>query len=135
MIETRVRVLAVNDGIGRVEATEGGSCAACSSRSACAVSGIGRFFDARRKPIELACGSARPGDEIRVRIDESDLLRSALWAYILPILLGLAGALALSGQGDPAAAMGLVLGLAAGLWLARRLARPPTISITSGEAP
>lgn len=135
MIETRVRVLAVNDGIGRVEATEGGGCTACASRSACAVSGLGRFFDSRRKPIEMACGAARPGDEINVRIDESDLLRSALWAYILPILLGIAGALTLAPRGDTAAALGLGLGLAAGLWLARRLARPPTISITSGETP
>jgi positive regulator of sigma E activity len=135
MIETRVRVLAVNDGIGRVEATEGGGCAACASRSACAVSGLGRFFDSRRKPIEMTCGAARPGDEISVRIDETDLLRSALWAYILPILLGIAGALTLATRGDAAAALGLVLGVTAGLWLARRLARPPTISITSGETP
>ncbi len=134
MIETRVRVLAIRDGIGQVEATEAGGCTACASRSACAVSGLGRFFDGRRKPIEMACGPARPGDVIRVRIDASELLRSALWAYILPVLLGLGGALALAAHGDAAAALGLALGLAGGLWLARRMARPATISIHSGEA-
>ena len=132
MIETRVRVLQTSGAVSFVEATGHNGCGACGHQDGCAVSGLGRFFSRRRRPIAIACGDARPGQELSVAVAEGDLLKVGLWAYLLPTLLAVAGAAALAGRGDAAAAAGAGLGLAAGLLVARRFATPPRISITPG---
>lgn len=133
MIETRVRVIKTSGAVSFVEATEHNGCGACGHQDGCAVSGLGRFFSRKRQPIALACGDARPGQELTVSLAEADLLKVGLWAYLMPVALAVAGAALLAGQGDAAAAAGAGLGLAAGLLLARRFATPPRISITPGE--
>lgn len=135
MIETRVRVLSSSGGVSFVEATEQNGCGACASKTSCGISGLGRFFNRKRQPIALACGAARPGQEITVAVSETDLLKVGLWAYLLPVTLAVAGAAALSSRGDAASVMAAGLGLAAGLLLARWFAGTPRISITSGEQP
>lgn len=135
VIETRVRVLSAEPGRVWVEATEHNGCGACASKESCGISGLGRFFSRRRAPITIACGSAKAGEELTVGIPETDLLRTALWAYILPILLALAGAAAMSFLGDLAAVLGMLAGLVTGLVIARLFARHPDIFVTSGETP
>lgn len=135
MIETRVRVLRNGDGVSFVEATEKNGCGACASQDSCGISGLGRFFNRKRPPIALACGEARPGQELTVAVAEADLLKVGLWAYLLPVSLAVAGALTLARLGDVGAAAGAAFGLGAGLLLARRFAATPRISITSGEKP
>lgn len=144
MIETRVRVLAVREGIGQVEASETGGCSACSARSACAVSGLGRYFDTRRKPVAIACADARVGDELVVGIAEADFLKAGLLAYLLPACLAvLAGAGAdWRGLGDLGAVLAAGAGVVLGLLVARRVApstvmhaRPLTFTSSQGEPP
>jgi positive regulator of sigma E activity len=135
MIETRVRVISNADGVSFVEATERNGCGACGHQDSCGISGLGRFFGRKRPPIALACGDVRPGQEVTVALAEADLLKVGLWVYLLPVTLAVAGAAASASLGDAAAAAGAVLGLAAGLLIARRFAGTPLISITSGEQP
>jgi len=135
MIETRVRVVKTSGAVSFVEATEQGGCGACSTKDSCGISGLGRFFNRKRRPIALACGATRPGQEITVAVSETDLLKVGLWAYLLPVTLAVAGASLAAPQGDAASVLGAGLGLATGLLLARRFAGAPRISITSGEQP
>lgn len=135
MIETRVRVLRQAGGVSFVEATEHNGCGACGHQDGCAVSGLGRYFSRKRQPIALAWGDARPGQELTVSVDETDLLKVGLWAYLLPVTLAVAGAILGAPLGNAATAAGASLGLLAGLSAARCFAIPPRISITSGEQP
>jgi sigma-E factor negative regulatory protein RseC len=137
MIETRVRVLGARDGATLVEATEQGGCGACASRSSCGISGLGNYFDGRRKAIEIACDGARPGDEVVVRIAEGDLLKVGLFAYLLPTVLAVIGAGIAHSQdwGDAWAAAIAIAGVALGLALARRFAPKPRIDTSSITLP
>jgi len=122
MIETRVRVVSAKDGLAWVEATESGGCSACQSKSACGISGIGRFFSNRRKPVAVACGAdTRPGQELTLAVEESELLTAGLLAYLLPAGLAVLGAVLGDHHGhtDAAGALGALAGVALGLILAR----------------
>lgn len=132
MIETRVRVVASAGGVSFVEAAEANGCGACGHQDGCGISGLGRFLSRRRPPVALACGAVRPGQELTVAVDEADLLRVGLWAYLLPAALAVAGAVAGAGLGDAAAVAAAALGLAGGLAIARLFAGTPRISITPG---
>jgi len=133
MIETRVRVLKSAGGVSFVEATEHNGCGACGSKDSCGISGLGRFFNRKRQPIAIACGDARPGQELTVAVSETDLIKVGLWAYLLPVILAVAGAGATASLGDAASVAGAGLGLATGLLIARWFAGTPRISITPGE--
>lgn len=152
MIETRVRVISASGGTAWVEPTEAGGCGACQAKSACAISsthsGLGRFFSRRRQPIPVCAADARPGQELTVAMSEADFLRAGLLAYLLPVVLALAGAglAATRGAGDAGSALGMALGFAVGLGLAaclgHRIARPsplaaapPIPSPNQGETP
>jgi sigma-E factor negative regulatory protein RseC len=144
VIETRVRVLSSSNGVSYVEATEHNGCGACASKESCGISGLGRLFSNRRQPVALHCASARTGEELIVGVDESDLLTAGLWAYLLPVVLAIAGAglAAVAGLSDPLTVLATGLGLALGLLLARFFARAPRLHvrqsehfITTGETP
>jgi sigma-E factor negative regulatory protein RseC len=137
MIETRVRVLSSKDGNTLVEATEQNGCGACATRSSCGISGLGKYFDRNRRPIAIACGEVRPGAEMLVGIDESDLLKVGLFVYLIPTLLVVISAAIADahGLGDAATALAAIVGGGAGLLLARLVAPTPrmqtrTIPIT-----
>lgn len=128
MIETRVRVVSAKDGQAWVEATEAGGCSACQSKSSCGISGLGRFFSNRRKPVAVTCGGdARPGQELTLAVEEADLLKAGLLAYLMPALLAVSGA-ALADhfwRNDAAGALGALAGAALGLAFARLFSRTP----------
>lgn len=130
MIETRVRIVSARAGMAWVEATESSGCGACQSKSACGVSGLGRFFSNKRQPVAVACGgSAQPGQELVLAVDESEMLRAGLLAYLLPALLAVFGA-ALADHvwgGDATGALGALAGFALGLALARLFSRVPDL--------
>ena len=121
-----MRILSARDGTALVEPIEPSGCGACQVRSACGVSGIGRFLQAGRRPVTVACSAAaRPGDEWVVAVSEADLLRAGLFAYVLPVVLAVSGAVLASmlGQGDAGAVLGMFSGGAVGLIAARILGR------------
>lgn len=128
MIETRVRVVSTGAGLAWVEATEVGGCSTCQSKASCGVSGLGRFFSNRRRPVAVACSAdARPGQELTLAVEEGDLLRAGLLAYLLPALLAVLGA-SLGDhfwRGDAAGVLGALVGVVLGLVIARLSSRTP----------
>ncbi len=91
--------------------------------------------------MPLRQADVQPGDELRVCVDEAELLRAGAFAYLAPALLAVIGAAladASGAGGDLAAAGAALLGFLAGLLAARFLAPTPRIrtsriTSTSGE--
>lgn len=129
-----MRVVSAGEGLAWVEPSEQSGCGACASKSACGVGGLSKVFRRGRAPIPVACGEVRPGDELNIGMDETDLLRIGLYAYLLPTVLALVGAGLLSGRGDAAALAGALAGTALGLLLARLLPRAPRLSVRHVDA-
>lgn len=122
MISAPVRVISVADGKAQVEPTGQSGCGGCASRSVCGVSGLAKYFSGGRKPVEVQCATTvRAGDELQLQMEEGELLRAGMLAYLLPSLFAVGGAAVatLSGYGDAAAVLGAACGIAAGLLLAR----------------
>jgi sigma-E factor negative regulatory protein RseC len=143
MMETRVRVIRSTPDMAWVEPVEAQGCAACQAQSACGVSGLGRLF-ARRRPVPVPCSDAAVGERLVVRLEEGDLLRAGLLAYLLAAGAAVTGAMlaAAFGLGDGGAVGAAGLGLGAGLLLARLMAgrarltaHRPDDSATRGASP
>lgn len=139
MIETQVRVLSAGQGLAWVEATEHNGCGACQAGDRCAVSGLGRFFSRRRRPIPVRAEGALPGQLRSLAVGEADFLKAGLLAYLLPAALAVLGAALGAAAGDPGAVTGMFLGLGLGLgaahWLGPRVTPALTLSTHQGEAP
>ena len=129
MIETRVHVVSAADGIAWVRSSESSGCAACQTQDSCAISGLGKYLSRRRPALPLPQAGARAGDELLVCVDESELLRAGLFAYLLPALMAVIGAALAdaAGAGDVTAALAAITGFCAGLAGARFLAAAPRV--------
>ncbi len=143
-IETRVRVVSAADGMAWVTSSESSGCSACQSQASCGISGLGKYLSRRRAAMPVRQADARAGDELRVCVDEAELLRAGAFAYLAPALLAVIGAALADAGGvggefaDLAAAGAALLGFLAGLLAARFLAPTPRIrtsriTSTSGE--
>jgi sigma-E factor negative regulatory protein RseC len=122
MISAPVRVISAANGTAQVESTGQSGCGACQSRESCGVSGLGKYFSGKRKPIEVQCGAnVQAGDELQLSLSEGDLLKAGLLAYLLPSVLALVGAgiATALGMGDIGAVLGAANGMAAGFLLGR----------------
>ncbi|BCK87082.1 protein RseC [Sideroxyarcus emersonii] len=120
MIETSAKVVSAGNGTALVEPNGESGCGGCKSRSACGVSGLGKYFSGNRKAIEVKCDAGvRAGDELQLSMDEGDMLKAGLLAYLLPSVLALVGAGVTASHGDVAAVVGAAVGLAVGLLLGR----------------
>jgi len=120
MIETTVRVVSAENGTVLVQPTTQSGCGGCGSRSVCGVSGLGKYFSGNRKAIAVHCdASVRAGDELQLSMDEGDMLKAGLLAYLLPSVLALVGAGVAASHGDVAAVLGAAAGVAVGLLLGR----------------
>lgn len=148
MIETKVRVLTAGHGMAWVEPTEQNGCGACQAKSACAVSGLGKFFSSRRQPIQVCADDMRPGQQYTMAMHESDFLKVGLVTYLIPALSAVLGASIASanGMGDAWSVIGMALGFLVGLLpaslLSTRLtpplamhATPESIPLNQGETP
>lgn len=141
MIETKVRVLSTGRGMAWVEATEQNGCGACQAKSACAISGLGRFFSSRRQPIPVCADGAQAGLEYTVAIEESDFLKAGLVAYLIPSLLAVVGAgiASANGLGDAWSVIGMALGFLLGMLFASlssaRVAPPMAMQATTESKP
>lgn len=113
-------VIEVSGGEALVELpARAAACGNCKDSATCGEASLG---DAGVRRYRLANRiGARVGDHVQLGIADGMLWRASLASYVLPLLLALVAAWA--GQawgGDAAAAAGLLLGLACGLWLLRR---------------
>jgi sigma-E factor negative regulatory protein RseC len=129
MIEARVRVVSAADGMVWVTSNETSGCSACQSQSRCGISGLGKYLSRRRTALAIQHPGACVGDELKVCVDESELLRASAYAYLLPAVLAvIAAALADAlGAGDLVAVVSTLLGFVSGLIAARFLAPTPRI--------
>ena len=131
MIETSARVISTDSGTVLVEPTARSGCSACQARSACGVSGLGKYFSGSRKTIAVQCDdSVRPGDALHLSMSEGDFLKAGMLAYVLPSMLTIIGAgiAAMLGYGDAGAAAGAALGGIGGLLTVRLLAWKPRMT-------
>jgi len=122
MISAPVRVVSSADGIAQVVPTEKSGCGGCASREACGVSGLGKYFSGNRKTVAVQCdANVQAGDELQLCMEEGELLKAGLLAYLLPAVLALVGAgvAAAFGLGDVGAALGAANGMALGFLLGR----------------
>jgi len=128
MIETTARVISADNGTALVEPTLESGCGGCKSRSACGVSGLGKYFSTNRQPIEVRCGTnVQAGDELHLSMSEGDFLKAGMLAYLLPSVLTITGAgiAAMLGYGDVGAVAGAVSGFAGGMLIVRLLGWKP----------
>ena len=131
MIETSARVVSADNGTVMVEASSQSGCGGCTSRSVCGVSGLGKYFSNNRKAIKVQCdANVRAGDELQLSMDEGDLLKAGLLAYLLPSVLALVGAgiAARLDFGDVGAVLGAAAGVAVGFLLGRLTGWVPHLS-------
>lgn len=71
-----------------IKSLQSGACGGCAHRSGCATQSIGQMLPKREFAID--CGlPLQPGDQVRVAIDDSALLKGSLLLYLLPLLLTL----------------------------------------------
>jgi sigma-E factor negative regulatory protein RseC len=141
MIEARVRVVSAAEGVAWVTSSESSGCAACQSQTRCGISGLGKYLTRHRAALPIRQADARVGDELKVCVDEAELLRAGAYAYLLPAALAVLGAALADagGAGDLAAALAALGGFIVGLIAARFLAPLPNIrtspinTIHSGE--
>ena len=101
------------------------SCGSCKSQGGCGSGLLG--LGARPRQYRLANDiGVKPGDAVTIAMAGGGVLRAALLAYLLPLVLGIGGAAggAWLGGGDGPALAGLGAGLAAGLLLLRGVSHP-----------
>lgn len=126
MIETRVRIVSVEGNTVWVAPNDQSVCDGCQSKKVCGMGGLGRYLNAGIKPIQVACdGAAQAGDELVVTVPEAVLIKAGLLAYLLPSLLAVlcAGAVSLTGAGDSFSVLAAVMGCASGLLISRVFSR------------
>jgi len=124
MLEQSAEVMQMAaDGVW-VRAVEPSGCGVCAGQG-CSSRRIAELFQRTPRLFQVDCDLAlAPGDRVVVGIASGSVLKSALRAYGVPLLLMLTGALLAQGLvgGDAAALAGLLLGGLAG-WLLTRGSR------------
>ena len=111
----------------RVMSTQGNGCSACNGKG-CGSGKLTQLFCS--KPREFSVEnriSASVGDEVIVSVEEGAVLHGIALVYALPLLLMFAGATLLSrfssnaASHDGYAALGSLLGLSVGFFIAREI--------------
>jgi sigma-E factor negative regulatory protein RseC len=105
------------------------SCGRCNEQGGCGKSALLGGDEARLIPIANEMG-AHVGDTIVLSVPSGAVLRAAVWAYLMPSLLAILGAIVgtlVVEQDSRGAVIGTLIGLALGLWVLRRLPRRKTV--------
>jgi sigma-E factor negative regulatory protein RseC len=129
MIEQEARVAELDGDHAVVVIVRQSACGSCHAKSGCGTALVGSLFPSRQLSLRLPNNrQAAKGDRIIVGLPEAAMQLAALLLYGLPLVALLAGAVA--GQqlaessgwsAEPAAIIGGLTGLIAGLAAARRL--------------
>ncbi len=128
MIEERAVVVKAGDGHAWVEIQRRSACGGCGASEGCGTAVLGKLWSGRRIQVRaIAEEPLRAGDEVCVGLADGVLLRGALLAYSLPLLLLLAGALlgqvAFAGAGEEPVVLSGALGLGLGFLAVRVLSK------------
>jgi len=106
-------VVSVAGAMARVRIGRSGACGSCSSRGVCNPLGMAEG----EMEVEVANHlDARPGQRVVLAIEERQVLKGALWFYLLPLatFFGGYGVAARLGVSDGVAILAAFAGLAAG---------------------
>lgn len=129
LITERARVLRVADGVAWVQCESQSGCARCAAGEGCGGGLFAKLLRGRLEelPVTLPADRVRdplPGDWLLIGLSTSAVQSASLLMYGLPLAGLLAGAMgsAFMLANDLVALAGALLGLSAGLWLARRQA-------------
>jgi sigma-E factor negative regulatory protein RseC len=125
MLETRAVIVRTDGWLALVQTSEATGCERCDGKG-CGAGKLGRLFCSKPRQFQVENPTdAGVGDQVIISVAEGTILRGIGLAYMLPLLLMLAGALsgnivaARPEQGDGYAAAGALLGLCAGFVLAK----------------
>lgn len=121
MIENPARVMRVDGELAWVRSESPASCGACGGKG-CGSSVFVRLLHPREPEYAVLNPiSAEAGELVVIGIEEGALLRAATFAYLVPLLLLLFGAMLGGVWGEAQAVAGGVAGLLlAAIWLKRR---------------
>mgnify|MGYP001103104438 CR=1 FL=1 len=139
MIEERVEVVRVADGLAWVQPKGSSGCARCDAGEGCGAGLWQRAFGLRPRQIVLPDSQLQVGDQLLLSITEGALLSSAAMLYLLPLVTLIAGALigsylGAADGGEWQVLLGATLGLISGLLLARGWAATGRGQLTPGVA-
>lgn len=93
MIEETGRVVAVEEGAVWVETIRQSACQSCSAKAGCGHSALSKLGS---KTAHIRASASQPfavGDDVIIGIPESLVVTSSLLAYMMPLVIALAGAL------------------------------------------
>lgn len=123
LVEGFARVVAVEPGVAWLEPEPAAACGGCAARSGCGTAYI-RPGKGERRFAVADDFHARVGDRVVVGIDQAVLTRASAVAYLIPVglVVALAVLASMLGASDAGTAAAAVVGLVAGVWLARRRA-------------
>jgi sigma-E factor negative regulatory protein RseC len=127
MLETRAVIVQTDGRLAVVQASEATGCERCDGKG-CGSGKLARLFCSKPRQFQVENPTdAGVGDEVIISVAEGTILRGIGLAYMLPLLLMLAGAMsgnivaAQPAQSDGYAAAGASLGLCVGFLLANWL--------------
>jgi len=125
MLETRAVIVQTDGRLALVETSEATGCERCDGKG-CGAGKLARIFCSKPRQFQVENKTdAGVGDQVIISVAEGTILRGIGLAYMLPLLLMLAGAVsgnivaAPAGQSDGYAAVGALLGLCLGFGLAK----------------
>ena len=117
-----VEVVEIGDGGIWVEGVQRSACGSCSARAGCGQHSLSKLG----RPVRLWVKSSQVfqvGQQVVLSLPQGSLALSALNMYGLPLIGLIAGAMAGYTTGsEPASVITGLIGLGAGLWLARMIA-------------
>lgn len=118
MIEETATVVDATDDYIWVEAKARSACSTCGSQSGCSTSSLSKLFGVRQQHIRLpnTLGS-HAGEQVVIGVEDQVMVTASLAAYILPVVLMIATAIAADSAGlsDQQSAASALIGLLAGL--------------------
>ena len=128
MIEERAVVAEAGAGYVWVEIQRRSACGSCQASDGCGTAALAKAWGVRSmRTRALSTLSLQPGDEVIVGLADGVLLRGALLAYLLPLVLLLAGAMlgqaAFAGAGEELVVLSGALGLGLGFLVVRVMSR------------
>ncbi len=135
MLETRAIVVHLQGKEALVEAKGGGGCGHCDSEKGCGSGKLSQLFCSKPRQFNVQNdANASVGDEVQITLPEGVLLRSSVLMYVLPLCLLLGGGMLGTywasdvASRDGHAALGSLLGLVSGFFLAKWLSRHLRVS-------
>jgi sigma-E factor negative regulatory protein RseC len=125
MLETRAVIVQIEGRHAFVQASQANGCEQCSGKG-CGAGKLSQLFCSKPRQFQVDNSiNAGIGDEVIVSVAEGSVLRGISVVYLLPLLLLVMGAMlgnswvGQAGQQDGYAAVGAILGLAAGFVIAK----------------